>query len=132
LSYTAQRCIPTALPRWARHIELSALLTGKDMMSIDKTSSEDSSFGCECALPFLTRLHADALGRAALSSMALGAAVALGGCDRAANEPPKTVPADKAGSVFEKIDRELARAKARWRGDDARARRSADAASAAR
>lgn len=89
-------------------------------MSFEQTGtpapSDESMFGCECAMPFLTLL----------------AVVALGGCDTAADTSPQTAPQDKVGAAFERVDREIARAKARWSRDDAVASRGDDAASAAR
>ena len=76
-------------------------------------------FGCECALPFLTELHAVGASRRALSGLALGAAVALGACDvvpEATSQHP--APADKVSAAFAKVDREIARTKARMNWND--------------
>ena len=94
-------------------------------------ASNESMFGCECAMSFLTLRQAERSGRRALSGMALGAVVALGGCDAAPPTPPETAPEDKVSAAFSKVDREIARAKARWSRDD-RVAREADAGSAAR
>lgn len=103
-------------------------------MSFHKTTSpsasDESMFGCECAMPFLTLLHCDALGRRTLSGLAFGAAVALGACDAASATAPDAAPQDKVSSAFAKVDREIARAKARWSRDDAAARQGGGAGSA--
>jgi hypothetical protein len=93
-------------------------------------ASDESMFGCECAMPFLTLLYPDALGRRTLSGLALGAAVTLGACDAASPAPLEAAPQDKVSQAFSKVDREIARAKARWGRDAAVARQGAVAGSA--
>ena len=76
-------------------------------------------FGCECALPFLTELHGGSATRRAFSGLALGAAVALGACDavpEATSQHP--APADKVSAAFARVDREIARTKARMNWND--------------
>ena len=94
-------------------------------------ANDETMFGCECALPFLVR-HADVLGRRSVSGLALGAVMAFGACDMAPDTPPQTPPQDKVSEAFTRADREIARAKARWSGDNAVARHGADAGSAPR
>ena len=85
-------------------------------------ASDEAMFGCECALPFLTLLQPHAARRLRLSSFALGAVVALGACDTAADTAPQSPPQDKVSAAIAKVDREIARAKARWNRDDPLAR----------
>jgi hypothetical protein len=57
-------------------------------------ASDESMFGCECALPFLT------LRQRTLSGLALGAVVALVGCDGAKDSPPRTAPQQRSPPVM--------------------------------
>jgi hypothetical protein len=75
--------------------------------------------------------HADVVPRRPLSGVALGAAVALGACTVAPDTSPRTAAQDKVAAAFAKVDREIARAKARWSRDDA-AQRQADGSDATR
>lgn len=89
--------------------------------SVDATpvTSDESMFGCECALPFL----AGPLGgvrKGAASIVALGALVGLAACDSAPPDVPRQEVADKADKVsaaIGKLDRQFERAKARFKKD---------------
>ena len=84
-------------------------------------------FGCECALPFLTESNGIAAGRRAFSGLALGAAVALGACEYVPEPAPQPVPTDKVSAAFAKVDREIARTKARLKRADGSQQRMAEA-----
>jgi hypothetical protein len=102
-------------------------------VSIKPSTSNETMFSCESALPFLTGLPArDAHGRRALAGVALGAAVALTACERAVEPAPQPPPPDKVSAAFSKLEREIERAKARLSRAEPSARRDADAGSAAR
>jgi hypothetical protein len=86
-------------------------------------------FGCECALPFLTEAHGVAARRRTFSGLALGAAVALGACDAGPEPAPQPEPTDKVSAAFAKVDREIARAKARMDWSDKAEHRAAESES---
>jgi hypothetical protein len=67
---------------------------------------------------------------AALAGLTFGAAVALTACDLAAEPTSQPPPQDKVSAAYSKIEREIARAKARLSREEPSPNRSADASSA--
>lgn len=82
------------------------------------SASEATMFGCECALPFLTGLHGDALRtKGVLSVAALGALLALAACDGATPDASRHDNTDKLSEALDKATRQVERAKARLKRD---------------
>ncbi len=78
------------------------------------SASEATMFGCECALPFLTGLHGDTLRtKGVMSAAALGALLALAACDGATQDASRHDNADRLSEAFDKVERQVERAKAR-------------------
>jgi hypothetical protein len=95
-------------------------------MDVNSSTEDDLMFGCECALPFLSTLHS-ATPRGALSGLlAFGAVMSLGACNLSP-EAPRAAPVDKVSAAFAKVDREIARARARFDKSPPAERRIADA-----
>jgi hypothetical protein len=92
----------------------------KTSVDVTPALSDESMFGCECALPFLSPT-AGGVSLGAASVMALGALMSLGACDAA---PPNVTrhevadKSDKVSAAIDKIDRQFDRAKARFRKDE--------------
>jgi hypothetical protein len=88
------------------------------MKTSDQTKPSDGDevmFGCECALPFLTGLQGVDMRKAVASVAALGALVTLAACDGAPTQGAAPDAADKVSASFDKIERQIERAKARFK-----------------
>ena len=88
------------------------------MKTSDQTKpldADEAMFGCECALPFLTGVQGVEMRKAAVSVAALGALVALAACDGAPQQTSRPDAADKLSVSIDKVERQIERAKARFK-----------------
>lgn len=92
------------------------------------SASDETMFGCECALPFLTGWHGSAMRQGAVSAVALGALMTLAACDATPQDGSRDEAAGKVSATFDKSDRQIARAEARFNKVERQARSVAEGA----